>query len=122
MVAAVRGRRPPRGRAVVPARAALLRSLACQGRPLPARAQFCDLAMQLLPALTSSPKVVAKEAPAGRHLPYRSEEHTSELQSLMRISYAVFCLKKKIKVYNPIRKDLHNTYKVYQRYIKNYTL
>src|SRR3546814_7366584 len=29
-------------------------------------------------------------------LPQRSEEHTSELQSLMRISYAVFCLKKKI--------------------------
>src|SRR3546814_8654284 len=29
----------------------------------------------------------------------RSEEHTSELQSLMRISYAVFCLKKKKKVY-----------------------
>src|SRR3546814_3664395 len=28
--------------------------------------------------------------------PGRSEEHTSELQSLMRISYAVFCLKKKI--------------------------
>src|SRR3546814_9974313 len=27
-------------------------------------------------------------------VPYRSEEHTSELQSLMRISYAVFCLKK----------------------------
>src|SRR3546814_1234480 len=27
---------------------------------------------------------------------YRSEEHTSELQSLMRISYSVFCLKKKI--------------------------
>src|SRR3546814_2647453 len=30
----------------------------------------------------------------------RSEEHTSELQSLMRISYAVFCLKKKKKIYN----------------------
>src|SRR3546814_10684873 len=29
---------------------------------------------------------------------HRSEEHTSELQSLMRISYAVFCLKKKITV------------------------
>src|SRR3546814_5662459 len=28
---------------------------------------------------------------------WRSEEHTSELQSLMRISYAVFCLKKKTK-------------------------
>src|SRR3546814_9208450 len=33
--------------------------------------------------------------PAGLQ-PLRSEEHTSELQSLMRISYAVFCLKKKI--------------------------
>src|SRR3546814_1843763 len=30
-----------------------------------------------------------------RRTPHRSEEHTSELQSLMRISYAVFCLKKK---------------------------
>src|SRR3546814_10265666 len=29
----------------------------------------------------------------------RSEEHTSELQSLMRISYAVFCLKKKKKIH-----------------------
>src|SRR3546814_2110519 len=32
---------------------------------------------------------------APRRGPRRSEEHTSELQSLMRISYAVFCLKKK---------------------------
>src|SRR3546814_6910626 len=38
-----------------------------------------------------------REAMAARadHLAQRSEEHTSELQSLMRISYAVFCLKKK---------------------------
>src|SRR3546814_3048388 len=37
---------------------------------------------------------------SGRHTgsPTRSEEHTSELQSLMRISYAVFCLKKKIRL------------------------
>src|SRR3546814_1283541 len=35
------------------------------------------------------------DSPAARR--YRSEEHTSELQSLMRISYAVFCLKKKTK-------------------------
>src|SRR3546814_8410260 len=34
----------------------------------------------------------------------RSEEHTSELQSLMRISYAVFCLKKKKKKYKSITK------------------
>src|SRR3546814_10753138 len=33
----------------------------------------------------------------GHHARARSEEHTSELQSLMRISYAVFCLKKKKK-------------------------
>src|SRR3546814_10632264 len=38
----------------------------------------------------------AQRAPASPH-PRRSEEHTSELQSLMRISYAVFCLKKKKK-------------------------
>src|SRR3546814_7299324 len=36
----------------------------------------------------------------------RSEEHTSELQSLMRISYAVFCLKKKKK--NIIKHKNHN--------------
>src|SRR3546814_1241043 len=36
----------------------------------------------------------------------RSEEHTSELQSLMRISYAVFCLKKKKKV----RQNIYDHY------------
>src|SRR3546814_10300170 len=36
----------------------------------------------------------------GRIVAVRSEEHTSELQSLMRISYAVFCLKKKNKTAN----------------------
>src|SRR3546814_6590816 len=44
----------------------------------------------------------------------RSEEHTSELQSLMRISYAVFCLKKKTK---PIK---HNfTYKTRTAYTQS---
>src|SRR3546814_7553240 len=61
------------------------------GRPLPAwrgcrilgRAEFF-----LLNA--------AADSMDGRYFgPIRSEEHTSELQSLMRISYAVFCLKKK---------------------------
>src|SRR3546814_3226832 len=38
----------------------------------------------------------------------RSEEHTSELQSLMRISYAVFCLKKKIKtIKNKLKYNCH---------------
>src|SRR3546814_7549745 len=35
-----------------------------------------------------------------RHVDARSEEHTSELQSLMRISYAVFCLKTKNNIHN----------------------
>src|SRR3546814_2569880 len=39
----------------------------------------------------------------------RSEEHTSELQSLMRISYAVFCLKKKKKNSNIKLTETHNT-------------
>src|SRR3546814_3631546 len=41
----------------------------------------------------------------------RSEEHTSELQSLMRISYAVFCLKKKKISYSNDRDDNHTTKK-----------
>src|SRR3546814_2277815 len=42
----------------------------------------------------------------------RSEEHTSELQSLMRISYAVFCLKKKKKTTPPstLSSRTHKTY------------
>src|SRR3546814_7642777 len=48
------------------------------------------------------------KAAAGRYQP-RSEEHTSELQSLMRISYAVFCLKKKKteKYYHQTRDHAH---------------
>src|SRR3546814_4453967 len=49
------------------------------------------------------PRMVSSTSSSGSHfstlqqkeLRMRSEEHTSELQSLMRISYAVFCLKKK---------------------------
>src|SRR3546814_8914811 len=45
--------------------------------------------------LRRAPDRHLRTAPRLRHRPRRSEEHTSELQSLMRISYAVFCLKKK---------------------------
>src|SRR3546814_7015958 len=48
----------------------------------------------------------------GRALGERSEEHTSELQSLMRISYAVFCLKKK----NTPQQNICNTYTTYDSY------
>src|SRR3546814_1920375 len=47
--------------------------------------------------------------PRVRYVASRSEEHTSELQSLMRISYAVFCLKKKQKeTNNSTCRDLEN--------------
>src|SRR3546814_4778721 len=45
----------------------------------------------------------------------RSEEHTSELQSLMRISYAVFCLKKK-------KHNINNTYPLIVAYNQTYKL
>src|SRR3546814_1271353 len=51
---------------------------------------LCDLRPADLPV----PQPVGARASALVD-PFRSEEHTSELQSLMRISYAVFCLKKK---------------------------
>src|SRR3546814_5213726 len=47
--------------------------------------------LSILPRLPKFPAWGYCGAPNGQ----RSEEHTSELQSLMRISYAVFCLKKK---------------------------
>src|SRR3546814_1695728 len=43
-----------------------------------------------------------------RQVPVRSEEHTSELQSLMRISYAVFCLKKKNRKKNYYNNNITN--------------
>src|SRR3546814_4164108 len=69
--------------------------------------EFFDLADRLSACLalatTGNPKertVALQEIRGLCHIKalgdtYRSEEHTSELQSLMRISYAVFCLKKK---------------------------
>src|SRR3546814_3706583 len=54
-------------------------------------------------AVRANPAAGPEQAVAARHRrrpaeTIRSEEHTSELQSLMRISYAVFCLKKKKKI------------------------
>src|SRR3546814_2962249 len=57
-----------------------------------------DAGGRSLSAIATAMKDLAARAREGKLQPheYRSEEHTSELQSLMRISYAVFCLKKKI--------------------------
>src|SRR3546814_3327877 len=73
------------------------------------------LAAHVMQALTTCPAGIAAEmalsqvrrvgGEAGAIVIDRSEEHTSELQSLMRISYAVFCLKKKTNRTNKIRQS-----------------
>src|SRR3546814_2739602 len=62
------------------------------------------LGATLVGALISSTVAMAAERTATLAVENmtRSVEHTSELQSLMRISYAVFCLKKKIRTTSPI--------------------
>src|SRR3546814_6916524 len=67
------------------------------------RAQVDALRVRLPPA-------VLHRQPAAEVRGMRSEEHTSELQSLMRNSYAVFCLKKKQKTHNnPINQQHYLT-------------
>src|SRR3546814_8516943 len=67
---------------------ALARGLATD----PALSLLDELSMGLAPLIVE--ELYAQVAEIAAH-GVRSEEHTSELQSLMRISYAVFCLKKK---------------------------
>src|SRR3546814_6975376 len=74
-----------------------------QPENLPARHVECHIVERLLAALVSFGEGIDFDGVLhGVRLSHepaiaRSEEHTSELQSLMRISYAVFCLKKKKK-------------------------
>src|SRR3546814_7111127 len=63
-------------------------------------AVFCDETFKSVKKMGPFRRPGNKDVAAIRIIPLpaqRSEEHTSELQSLMRISYAVFCLKKKKK-------------------------
>src|SRR3546814_9279287 len=69
-----------------------------------ARARSSSLVQSALPPMSASGRSCMR-SPSVR----RSEEHTSELQSLMRISYAVFCLKKKNQ---ETRDDTMNTYQI----------
>src|SRR3546814_8813496 len=68
-----------------------LRHLRRHNQKIPAFGFIPPPGLQEHPVRTPSPSV----AIAALSVSARSEEHTSELQSLMRISYAVFCLKKK---------------------------
>src|SRR3546814_7687699 len=83
-------------------------------RSRPARLRLCQGPQGPAGALAGIPRRLFRQphgaARAGGgdgHPPSaRSEEHTSELQSLMRISYAVFCLKKKKKIIYKTHKKL----------------
>src|SRR3546814_6492692 len=68
-----------------------------QGRQPDGRGHASDLAVAALVDGQFQPGIGHALVEPYRRIarPQRSEEHTSELQSLMRISYAVFCLKKK---------------------------
>src|SRR3546814_7501865 len=81
------------------------------------RAKALEAALRYLPSFKASLtrcRISAASAtscglrskPSGNCQRHRSEEHTSELQSLMRISYAVFCLKKK-KYTKLIKQQIH---------------
>src|SRR3546814_2275107 len=61
----------------------------------------------------------AKTGIAPARMMARSEEHTSELQSLMRISYAVFCLKKKKKKHTKNRHEAENKREKEQKNIEH---
>src|SRR3546814_9445147 len=72
----------------------LIRDIIHSGQPAAAPMRPATTAMPAEKAQVKGRKHSAKSPIATKD---RSEEHTSELQSLMRISYAVFCLKKKKK-------------------------
>src|SRR3546814_7861067 len=82
----------------------------CRDRPPPGRRASstkgrCPRSRAVSWSPRRRPECCCRRSPRPRR---RSEEHTSELQSLMRISYAVFCLKKK-KNKNKTRKEHSNT-------------
>src|SRR3546814_7353084 len=64
---------------------------------IPLRALALDLVQRPQRQPAARQRIVQRGMPDRDRISVRSEEHTSELQSLMRNSYAVFCLKKKKK-------------------------
>src|SRR3546814_8988888 len=103
--------RPPRQRA---------RPVACRPQLIPRSSAMITRRNLIAGSAMLGAAAVARSAlaalpepayPAGPGTAPRSEEHTSELQSLMRISYAVFCLKKKkqtnTKQYQTLNSQYH---------------
>src|SRR3546814_8620928 len=75
----------------------------CGATPGPGQPVVIDFSK--LAAGQMPPDLFTTTIPRIRQVAARSEEHTSELQSLMRISYAVFCLKKKNNTVHAMSKN-----------------
>src|SRR3546814_8385321 len=87
------------GAAIATPAAASVMNAADRSRRRPDRSE-----VRIRPIISARPRAEFRKPSSSCHSVPRSEEHTSELQSLMRISYAVFCLKKKK---NDAKKQAH---------------
>src|SRR3546814_1674147 len=94
----------------------LFRSNSCEGTtPTAPNMRRCSSASRTASSLGMLPRRHSRgaggcpfaTAPDDLSQPVRSEEHTSDLQSLMRISYAVFCLNNKKQNHNPTRTPIY---------------
>src|SRR3546814_2302317 len=71
-------------------------TLVSESLPVRRSVKYSDMRqVDFVEALATDGRTCEADPKRIRETAWRSEEHTSELQSLMRISYAVFCLKKK---------------------------
>src|SRR3546814_7180166 len=84
----IRGRRSPRSFLPTPVPRDVLQSVLEDARNTPSNCNYQPWTLHIASG-------ESRDKLSAAFLEARSEEHTSELQSLMRISYAVFCLKKK---------------------------
>src|SRR3546814_7643344 len=91
-----RDRRKPPVRKVAQARAEAKSQHRAQGEDMIGRSAGVGVMLDDPEIGAMADEAIEGSVPAEGGMTPRSEEHTSELQSLMRISYAVFCLKKKI--------------------------
>src|SRR3546814_3146905 len=89
----------PPGHAALLAAGCACKSARRSGPPLIAPTLRVRAAAPAIPPVCPSPRTVRGRIARRLSWHRRSEEHTSELQSLMRISYAVFCLKKKNNIH-----------------------
>src|SRR3546814_8654924 len=91
-------RRPPRSTrtdTLLPYTTRFRSALRCREQPVAAEGDDAETGPAVPEGLRQIAAMLRREVEIIHRAGDRSEEHTSELQSLMRISYAVFCLKKK---------------------------